>query len=86
MTFCLEVIPQSSGLFNTQRSSSAVRADDSNAGELMGFHDTKAYAGVLFDFLLQILGKLLVALHRNDGQGIHIETADALTLLVDTQT
>ena len=52
----------------------------------MGFHYTKAHAGILFDFLLQALCKLLVALHRNDGQCIHIETADALTLLVDTQT
>ena len=73
------------GAYSTQRRSLALHIGDCNAGKLVLLHNSKADAGLLLNFLLQILGKLLVAFHRNHGQRIYLEAPQPVAILVDTQ-
>ena len=56
-----------------------------DGGELVLFHDAKADAGVFLDFLLQILGELLVAFRGDDGERVDVEAPQPFALLVDAQ-
>ena len=50
---------------------SVVRHRD--GGELVLLHDAEADAGILFDFLLKILGELLIAFRGDDGECVDVE-------------
>src|SRR5664279_4962062 len=55
----------------------------------MFFHHTEADAGVYLNFLLEIGGKVLVALRSDDSKGIDIEAADTFArsgIDAETQT
>lgn len=51
----------------------------------MRLDDAEADAGLRFDFLLQVLGEVLEALSRDDREGVDVESAPALAVLVDAQ-
>ena len=80
------MIPQDFGRLDAKRLNLSVNAvNDRNRRELMPRHHAKAEPGVLLNFLLEILGERLVAFHRDDGQRVDLEAAQALTVLVDAE-
>ena len=81
----LEVRPDGLRLRDAQRRGVPGRIDDRDGGELVLLHDAEADARVGLDFLLEVLGKLLIALGGDDRQRVHVESAQALALLVHAE-
>ena len=52
----------------------------------MFFDNAKTDAGVLLNFLLEVLSELLIAFRRNDGKGVYFKSAQAFTALVNAQS
>ena len=63
-----------------------VVADNRNLCELVRLDDTEADSGILLDLALKVLSELLVALPGDHRQRIHFETAQALAVLIYTET
>ena len=59
--------------------------DDRDGGELVLLHDAEADARVGLDLLLEIFGKLLIALGGDDRQRVHVETAQPIPLLIHAE-
>ena len=83
ITFCPQVHPYVLRCVESERRHLSVLAGDGNGSELVRLHDTEANPRILLDFLLQVLGELFVALHRDDRERIDVEAAQALAVLVD---
>ena len=62
-----------------------ISAGHGNGGKLVRLHDAEADAGVFLDFLLQVLGKLFVVFRGHHSQGVDLEAAYPLTILIDAQ-
>ena len=61
-------------------------SDDRDGRELVLLHDAEADARVLLDLLLEVLGKLLIALGGDDGERVDLEAAQPLAILVHAET
>ena len=81
-----QVCPDGLGFLNAQRFCLAVCVGHGNRGELVLLDDAEANARVGLDFLLQVERKILIALGRDDGQRIDLETALPLAVLIDAQS
>src|ERR1019366_5742896 len=79
------MLPQDLRLFEAQRRGPAVSSRSADSGELVRLHDAEADPGFVLDLLLELLGKLFVALGRDHRQGVDLEAAEALAVLVNAE-
>jgi hypothetical protein len=56
-----------------------------NPGKFVVMHHAELNTRIFLDVLLQVLGKLLIALRGNHGQRIDLEATQPLALLIDAQ-
>ena len=85
VALCLQVFPQFLGLLDAERRAGAILVSHRHGRKLVRLDDAEADAGVVLDLLLQVLGELLVALRRDDGERVDLEAAQALAFLIDAE-
>ena len=78
----LQVLPQRLGRFDAKVLGRVIARLDRDVREEVLLDDAKADAGVLLDFLLQLLGEVLVGLVGHHGEGVDVEAVDALAFLI----
>ena len=79
----LERLPEHRRLVHAHRFGIAYPSVSGDRGEVVLLDEPKPDPGVLLDLLLKVLRELLVALGRNDREGVHVGGADAFAGLVD---
>src|ERR1035438_5875022 len=77
--------PQDLRLVEAQRRGPAVSSRDADSGELVRLHDAEADPGFVLDLLLELVGKLFVAFSRDHRQGVDLEAAETLAVLVNAE-